>query len=163
MTAPSVAGKVGIGKGIREMLMEIKHEFTKVTAPETFAAVLGDVFAVQHEFDRAKEQLFVVGLNTKHAIRYLDLVSMGTIDASLVHPREVFRHAVNFGVAKIAVAHNHPSGDLQPSREDIAVTKQLIKAGSILGIPLMDHLIVSMNAGDFLSLRSEHPELGWTA
>lgn len=145
------------------MLMEIKQEFGRVTTPNAFATVLGEVFASQHRFDREKEQLFVLGLSTRHVIAYLDLVSMGTIDASLVHPREVFRRAVNLGVAKIALAHNHPSGDVQPSREDIVVTKQLIKAGQILGIPLVDHVIVSKDTDRFFSIRSEHPELGWTA
>ena len=71
------------------------------------------------------------------------LVSEGTLTASLVHPREVFRLAITESAAAVIVLHNHPSGNSEPSAEDIAVTQQLVNAGKLLGIPVLDHIIIA--------------------
>ena len=78
-------------------------------------------------------------------IRHLAL-TRGTLDASLVHPREVFRAALESSAAALIVVHNHPSGNPEPSEEDVAITRQLVQAGRIMGIPVRDHLIVAGNA-----------------
>jgi DNA repair protein RadC len=97
------------------------------------------------------ETFHVLLLDGKHALRRRELVSTGTLTSSLVHPREVFRPAVREGAAAILCAHNHPSGDPEPSPEDIEVTGRLIRAGKLLGIPLIDHVVIG--DGRFVSLR----------
>jgi DNA repair protein RadC len=81
----------------------------------------------------------------------VELVSLGTLTSSLVHPRETFRRAVKQGSASIIVAHNHPSGEVDPSEEDTKVTKLLFEAGNILGITMLDHLIIAK--GKFYNFR----------
>ncbi len=91
----------------------------------------------------AVEQFGIVLLDTKHrAIKTL-LVSIGTLDASLVHPREVFREAAAGGAAAIVLFHNHPSGDPTPSREDEMLTRRLVGAGELMGIEVIDHLVLA--------------------
>ena len=84
-------------------------------------------------------------LDAQNALRTLAEVSSGTLNASLVHPREVFRVAIENGAAAVLVAHNHPSGNPEPSTEDLEITRQLAESGKILGIPLHDHLIIAGN------------------
>lgn len=90
-------------------------------------------------------------LDGRHRVRRLVPLSRGTLLASLVHPREVFAPAVRESAAGVIVAHNHPSGDPEPSAEDLAVTERLARAGELLGVPLIDHLVVA--SGGFRSLR----------
>jgi DNA repair protein RadC len=100
--------------------------------------------------DRTNEVFFVLLLDAKNALRSKVEITSGTLNASLVHPREVFKVAIDQRAASIIVVHNHPSGNPDPSREDTEVTRQLAEAGRIVGIPLHDHLII---AGDrFTSL-----------
>ena len=103
-----------------------------------------DVWKLCADFRGSKKEHFVAFyLDTQGKIIERQIVSIGTLDASLVHPREVFEPAVALHAASIIVAHNHPSGSLEPSVEDIEITKRLIHAGKILGIDLADHVIVS--------------------
>ncbi len=101
------------------------------------------------------ETLVVLLLNTRRRVKAHQLVSMGTMDTILVHPREVFRLAVVCSAAAIVLLHNHPSGDPSPSEGDIKVTRDLIRAGQLLKIEVLDHVIVG--AGQRVSLR----ELGF--
>ncbi len=89
-----------------------------------------------------QEQFLIVSCDTKLKPIGVHLVTIGTLDASLVHPREVFRHALLANASAIFLVHNHPSGDLTPSREDIAVTQRLKSAGELLGVQVLDHVIV---------------------
>ncbi|MCX7956929.1 MAG: DNA repair protein RadC [Endomicrobia bacterium] len=103
-----------------------------------------DVYERLSEYrNNKKEHFFVFYLDTKNQEIACELVSVGILNASLVHPREVFEPAVKHLACQIIVAHNHPSGSLEPSREDLEITKRLKKAGEILGITLIDHIIVS--------------------
>ena len=86
-----------------------------------------------------------------------EVLSIGTLDASLIHPREIFNSAIAHSSARIMLAHNHPSGFSDPSDEDFNVTKQIFKAGLIMGIPLIDHIVVGDN--DFCSIRELDPEI----
>ena len=79
------------------------------------------------------------------------MVSIGSLSSSIVHPREVFQTAVSESAASVALAHNHPSGDVSPSQDDIELTRRLVQAGEIMGIDVLDHLIISDD--DFLSLK----------
>lgn len=90
-----------------------------------------------------KEHFMGIYLNARKHIVHEEIISIGTLDASIVHPREVFEPAIKLHAAEIIVGHNHPSGDPQPSHADITLTKRLIKAGDLLGIPILDHIIVS--------------------
>jgi len=92
-----------------------------------------------------KEHLRGLYLNSHNRVIRDEIVSIGTINASIIHPREVFRPAIECGAVAFILAHNHPSGEAMPSDEDIKVTKQLVKAGEILGITLLDHLIITKN------------------
>lgn len=100
-----------------------------------------------------KEVFKIVMLNTKnHIIRQLD-ISVGSLNSSIVHPREVFSPAVKAGCSSVLLVHNHPSGDTEPSTEDIETTKRLVDAGSILGIKVLDHIIIGN--GKFLSFKEQ--------
>jgi DNA repair protein RadC len=102
-----------------------------------------------HDADR--EHFYVFLLSTKNHVLAVELVSVGSLSASIVHPREVFKPAIVASAAAIVVAHNHPSGIPDPSPEDTEFTRRLQKCGELLGIRLLDHVIVAN--GDFLSLK----------
>jgi DNA repair protein RadC len=91
----------------------------------------------------AQETFHVLLLDGKHRLRRRQRVSEGTLTTSLVHPREVFGPAIREGAAALICVHNHPSGDPEPSREDLEVTRRLIEAGRLLGVPLLDHVVVA--------------------
>jgi DNA repair protein RadC len=103
--------------------------------------------------DRPQEEFHALLLNTRHRLVRSVLVTRGILDASLIHPREVFRLAVGEGAAAVILVHNHPSGDPSPSEEDRAVTRQLAEAGRTLGIPVLDHVIVARTG--YASLASD--------
>jgi DNA repair protein RadC len=100
-----------------------------------------------------QEEFHVVLLDTRHRLLRASLVTRGTADTSLVHAREVFREAVREGASAVILVHNHPSGDPRPSPEDRTVTRQLAEAGSVVGIPILDHVIVG--DGRYVSLAEE--------
>lgn len=90
----------------------------------------------------AKEQFVVILLNNKNKVIGTEVVSEGSLSSSIVHPREVYAPAILHHAAAIMVAHNHPSGDSKPSIEDEEVTRQLLRSGKVLGIPMIDHVII---------------------
>lgn len=93
--------------------------------------------------DNKKEHFVVFYLDTRNQEIQRDIISVGTLNANLVHPREVFEAAIRVSAAQILVAHNHPSGNAEPSEDDLQITKRLQEAGKILGIELLDHVIVT--------------------
>ncbi len=97
---------------------------------------------VRDMHDLPKEYLRGIYLNNHHKVVHDEVLSMGTLDANLIHPREVFKPAVEYGASAVILVHNHPSGVVTPSSSDIEITKQLIDAGKIMGISLVDHVIV---------------------
>jgi DNA repair protein RadC len=99
-------------------------------------------FLHQRTSQELGEVFYVVTLNTQSRVVSAQEVSRGTLNSSLVHPREVFRLAIAEGAAGIVVVHNHPSGDPTPSADDRAVTRQLVDAGKLLDIPVYDHVII---------------------
>jgi len=125
---------------------------------------LGDIVIVRTPFDAAqyvmedlryqKKEFFVaLFLNTKNHITGKEILSIGTLNASLVHPREVFRAAIRHSSASIICLHNHPSGDPTPSTEDITITKRLVEAGNLIGIDVLDHIIIG--DGRYISLKEQ--------
>lgn len=98
---------------------------------------------------RDREAFLVLLLDVKHRVTAEEVISIGILDGSLIHPREVFKAAVAGGAAGIIVAHNHPSGDPTPSGADREVTRRLRSAGEILGIPVIDHVIIGSTGAHF--------------
>jgi len=109
----------------------------RVRTPQDIADIASDIV------HSVTECLAVLYLDGKNGLRAFEVVSNGIADASLVHPREVFRPAVERSASAIALVHNHPSGDVTPSAEDVRVTRQLIEAGTVMGIKVVDHVIVA--------------------
>ncbi len=110
----------------------------QVRSPTDAAAVLAEYFA-----DRDREEFVVAFLDTANTLTGLHVASVGGLAASIVEPRQVFKAAVLANAAAVLLAHNHPSGNPEPSREDVAVTRQLVEAGKVMGIPVHDHLILT--------------------
>jgi len=123
---------------------EADFDGTMLTTPEQVEAYLSDIKSL------AQEVFVVITMNTKNRVIQKHLVSIGTVSSALVHPRECYRTAILDGASALILAHNHPSGDPTPSSEDIKITRQLIQAGEVVGIKVLDHVIVGDTA---LSLR----------
>ncbi len=117
----------------------------------------GDAYEVCSDLqDFAQEHFQVLSLNAKNRLINRHLISVGLADATLVHPREVFRAAIGESASALLLIHNHPSGDTTPSAEDLRITRQLIEAGKIIDIKVMDHVIIGRAEGRreaWLSLR----------
>ena len=104
--------------------------------------------------NEVKESFILLCINNKNMVVSYSVVSVGTVSEAIVHPREVFLPAVLTLASGVIVAHNHPSGNHLPSKQDIETTKRLAEAGRIMGIPLVDHIIVGFNnEGDFYSMK----------
>jgi DNA repair protein RadC len=111
----------------------------KITSPGD-AAVIGKEFMRIHE--EPEEYMYMICMNVKNKVIGVFEISHGTVNASLVTPREVFQKALLANASSIIVLHNHPSGDCTPSREDIEVTKRLVEAGKIVNVDVLDHIII---------------------
>lgn len=121
---------------------------TTVRSPEDVKRLLVDRFRFEE-----RERFFAVMLNTKNICLGVEEVSVGSLNSSIVHPREVFKAAIRRSAASVIVAHNHPSGDSTPSREDVEVTRRLCEAGRVIGIEVLDHVI--FGDGVILSLKEK--------
>ena len=147
----------GIGKAKVEQLLAMKEimkrlmtaaskSISKISSPaDAFQYVRVDLMGLR------KEQFMILLLDTKNQIIKSVVVSIGTLNASLVHPREVFRPAIKEAASSILLVHNHPSGHTAPSKEDLVITKRLYEAGLLIGIPVIDHVIVTDN--DYYSFK----------
>ncbi|MFT5874690.1 MAG: DNA repair protein RadC [Clostridium sp.] len=126
----------------------ILYDIRKISSPAD-AVELGRRFL--DECDR--ENLIVCCVDTKNQPISISVISIGSLNSSIVHPREVFKTAILANSASIILFHNHPSGDVTPSSEDISVTKRLVEAGNIIGISLLDHIIIG--EGNYCSLKEK--------
>jgi len=140
----------------KRMAEELRRESPTLDSPERVADLLREdnrFFDVEH--------LQILLLNTRKKLIRIEKISQGTLDSILVHPREVFKFAITANAASVVLAHNHPSGDPTPSEQDIKVTRDLIRAGQLLKIDVIDHVIMGKategRARDYVSLR----ELGY--
>jgi DNA repair protein RadC len=122
----------------RRTLTRVGRQRVQVTGPRAVAELLLPIYG-----NRPVEQFGVVLLDTKHRVMRTTIVTVGTLDSSIVHPREIFREATAAGAAAIVVFHNHPSGDPEPSEDDVALTRRLIAAGVLMGIEVIDHVILA--------------------
>ena len=130
----------------RRTLMRGGHERVQIVTAIDAARLLVPQFG-----SKPVEHFGVMLLDTKHRVLKTTLISVGTLDASIVHPREVFREATVAGAFGIILFHNHPSGDPKPSKDDVALTRRLVDAGELMGIAVIDHLILAERG--FRSLR----------
>lgn len=138
-------------KAVGELSRRLYRKSTngyKITHPKDAA----DLVLPEMRFLK-KEYLRVIMLNTKNCVISTEDVSIGSLNSSIVHPREVFCEAIRKHAASIIICHNHPSGDPTPSNEDISITKRLKECGKIIGIELLDHLIIG--DGIFISLKEK--------
>jgi DNA repair protein RadC len=133
--AAQVLAAVELG---RRTLTRVGRERVQLKTPRGTAELLLPQYG-----SRPVEQFGVVLLDTKHRVLRTTVVSVGTLDASIVHPREIFREATAAGAAALVLFHNHPSGDPEPSAEDVLLTRRLIAAGVLMGIDVIDHVILA--------------------
>ncbi len=152
----SVAG-VGVAKSCKVIAaVELGKRISASSAEKRFSVGNpGEVASLYMEEMRhlKKEHFKVLFLNTKNEILSAENTSIGNLNSSIVHPREVFRMAVKKGAAAIIVMHNHPSGNPLPSQNDLDITRRLTEAGQLLGIPVLDHLIIG--DGTYISLKEK--------
>ena len=116
-----------------------------IRKPADVAGIFRTILKSEEPHDRDKEHFWIVGLNAKNVISFVDLVSLGSLTNCMAYPREVFRPAILHGVYAIILCHNHPSNSTAPSPEDREIATRLISAGEILGIRVLDHIIIGVN------------------
>ena len=129
-------------------LTKYKRYGQKIESPEDVYHLLKQDLA-----DKKKEYFKILSLTSRNELISIDDISIGTLNSNLVHPREIFQPAIQNTAASIILVHNHPSGDPQPSDDDLLITKRLTQAGKILGIEVTDHIIVTQD--DFLSFKEK--------
>jgi len=136
----------------RYLSKRIEGEISNKTldSPKNVAKIFKELFP-----DASEEYFISFIVDNKNTLQNYSLVSKGTLTESIVHPREIYKTAILSNAASIILAHNHPSGILNPSREDISVTKRIQEAGLILGIRLIDHVIVDCNEGNYFSFKEQ--------
>ncbi len=141
--AATIVAAVELG---RRLSAKAAQKLEKIEGPEDVARYASPLLRFEQ-----KEHFLVMLLDVRNRVLAMPTVSVGSLTASVAHPREIFREAIRYSAANMILIHNHPSGDPTPSREDVQITKQMMKAGEIMGIPVLDHVII---AGDgFLSLK----------
>ncbi len=147
---PKKAAQITAFREIVRRLYEVNSvDNTKITCPkDVFDLVKGNLM---HE---EIEHFQILILDTKNHVKYVENISTGSLNSSIVHPREVFKTAIKRRAANIIAVHNHPSGDTKPSREDINITERLNKVGELVGIKLLDHIIVGNCS--YLSFKEEN-------
>jgi DNA repair protein RadC len=142
------------------MLLEVKEEYRKsIIEPKIAAEIFRNILSLENEIDQNKEHFWAIGLNARNIVLYIELITLGTLTHSLVHPREVFRMAIIKAAASITIGHNHPSGNPEPSMDDIMITERLKHAGEIIGIGVMDHIVIGNNNSRYVSFRYDRYEV----
>lgn len=146
-----------MGVRINVYTVELVRESAKVydldkviNSPSNAVDVIESVLSLS---TKTKEHLVMMSLNTKNEVVGVHTIHIGSVNASVVHPREVFQQAILNNATSIMMFHNHPSGNSQPSQEDIHVTRRFVEAGKILGIGLLDHIVIG--CGEYTSLKEK--------
>ncbi|HWR63368.1 MAG TPA: JAB domain-containing protein [Candidatus Thermoplasmatota archaeon] len=129
-------------------ILQIQEPIGKIQTPTDLFKRVQKV-----NIDHSKEHFIAITLTTKNLVINTHIISIGILDASLIHPREVFRKAISDNAYSLILAHNHPSGSVQPSEADKAVTALLKQAGEIIGISVIDHIIFTET--DFISMKEQ--------
>src|SRR5918992_4239835 len=131
----------------------LRHSKIKIGEATDVAKVFQDLLSLEDKIDWDKEHFYVMHVDARQQVNLVELVAIGTLTHAEVHPRETYRRAVIEGSHSIIVAHNHPTGDVMPSEADIKATQQLHKAGEILQILLLDHIIFTAQGDTFFSFK----------
>ncbi len=146
---------IGTVKAIQLLcIAELNKRMTKATRKDGVRLLSPETVASYYMEDMrhlATEQLLLVMIDSKSKIQKEEIISTGTVNATILAPREIFIHALKAGAVNIILLHNHPSGDPTPSTEDISTTKRIKEAGAIIGVKLMDHIIIGDNK--YISLK----------
>ncbi len=145
---PAMAGRIVAAVELGRRSLAVPDVRAQLNGPREVARYLLPRFGA-----RAVEQFGVVLLDTRHRVLRTVVLSVGTIDASVVHPRDVFRVAASAGASVIVLFHNHPSGDPTPSEDDVLLTARLVDAGQLMGIEVLDHLVLA--DASYFSFRQE--------
>ena len=132
--AISIMAAVELGRRVTSLA---PSERTVIRTPEDVSALLMPRFRYE-----TKESFIAILLSTKNHVIKTAIISVGSLNASIVHPRELFREAINASAAAVILAHNHPSGDPTPSPEDVTLPRKLVEAGKLLEIPVLDHIVL---------------------
>lgn len=146
----------GIGKVKASQIISVIEIVKMLNTPRQARNIIHspkDAYEVLHNDLALKNREYFVCLflNTKNYMIAKEIISIGSLNAAIVHPRELFRSAIKKASASVICAHNHPSGDPTPSPEDIVLTKRLVEVGNLIGIPLLDHMIIG--DGSYVSLK----------
>ena len=159
----AIPAKLKSPKAIRQVkvmvqtLKEVSKPYGAMQAPTQLADFWRREVASADWFDPEKEHLVVVCLDAKLKLKAFNVVSIGLNNQTLLHAREVFRPAISVAAAHVVIIHNHPSGDPSPSSDDVRITRQMVKAGEVLGIPCLDSVIVGQpdqrNPSGFVSMK----------
>ena len=123
---------------------------SEINSSKDVASLIKSILAKESELEKDKEHFWVIGRDAKGMVKYVDLAFLGSLTRCDIHPREVFRLAILRGCDSIIIAHNHPSGNTTPSKQDHDITLQLSSAGELLSIKVLDHVIVG-NGYDYYS------------
>ncbi len=125
-----------------------RKKYNAVTSPDELYKIIKEKIT-----NFSKEHFYVISLDARNNFIAIDEISVGTLTASIVHPRETFESAIKRHAAHIIIAHNHPSGETDPSEDDLKITKRLVDSGKIMGIEVLDHLIITKN--NYLSFKEK--------
>ncbi len=131
-----------------KLFQAISERYAKEKIPKKISLISSQAVAnyLREKIGKEKKEHFLIlSLDSRNNLIRENIVSIGTINANLVHPREVFKEAIDARAASVIVAHNHPSGDTEPSEDDLTITKRLTEAGKIMGIDVLDHIIITKN------------------
>lgn len=156
LSLTELSTNLGVGKAKASQLVACFELAKRLLKREEDEAIKGpeDVYELTKEIRTAKKEHFVaLYLDARNRVLRKETISIGSLTANIVHPREVFQPAVGLSAASVILVHNHPSGDPTPSQDDLALTRRLLEAGRIMGIEVLDHVVVG--AKRFLSLKEE--------
>ncbi|WP_231038175.1 RadC family protein [Pectinatus brassicae] len=160
-TEKEISSIKGIGIVKAKQLKSILEFVRKVNTPDASKRIIIRSPKDVYELVRADmeflevEHFDVIGLSTKNHVIFKENISIGSLNASIVHPREAFKGLIRRSCAACILVHNHPSSDTSPSNEDILLTKKLVECGSIIGIEVLDHVIVGAAGGGYVSLKEQ--------
>ena len=134
-------------KMVRENIGEYTVKDFSATLPERIAEVVDSVFELSTD---TQESVVAIYLDSKHKIIGMDRITTGTINSSIISPKDVFQRGLLINASKVILSHNHPSSNTEPSQDDIDLTKRMIECGKMLDMPVLDHVIVGRNYDDRL-------------
>ena len=145
--AAQIKAAFELGKRLENSIDKVSNE--KINSPQdVIKSVRGKLKG------KKKEHFMVLSLDTRNHPINTQTISIGSLDSSIVHPREVFKEAISASAASVIFVHNHPSGDPEPSEDDIKLTRRLVEAGEIIGIEVLDHIVICDR--DYLSMKARN-------